>query len=69
MSESAQARRPEGWLNVREYAGRLIVKAGGQWNLHTVQRIERELGRLSASKDKRVTIDLGAVEIMDTAGA
>lgn len=69
MSESAAARRPEGWLQAREEGGALAIAAGGQWNLRTAQRMERDVARFASFKGKSATIDLGAVETLDTAGA
>lgn len=69
MSESAEARRPEGWLKAREEGGALAISAGGRWNLRTAQHMERDVAKLAAFKGKQATIDLGAIETLDTAGA
>ncbi len=58
-----------GWIETRRDGDRFVVTLGGRWNIGEAARLDRDLGGLSPDGAKAVTIDIGGVERLDTAGA
>jgi phospholipid/cholesterol/gamma-HCH transport system permease protein len=59
-----------GWFKRGEEAsGRLLVQAGGSWDVASVERLDVDLRGFSAGPGTAVVFDLAAVERLDTAGA
>ena len=58
-----------GWFETRIEGDRLILSAGGRWVIGTLAGIDAELRRLAPGGARRASIDIAAVERLDTAGA
>jgi phospholipid/cholesterol/gamma-HCH transport system permease protein len=58
-----------GSLEVTREGEITVVKAGGDWTVGSVTRLDRALRRLSVAPAQNMLLDLGAVERLDTAGA
>jgi phospholipid/cholesterol/gamma-HCH transport system permease protein len=56
-------------LAAGEEPGSLTLTAAGEWLVETAAEIDRRLRALRLPTDRRVTIDLAAVDRLDTAGA
>ena len=52
-----------------EEAGSIVLRAAGEWLVATAAALDQRLRRLEIPRGRRVTLDLGGVERLDTAGA
>ena len=60
----------DGWLKAAAGAdGALLLQAGGHWDARNVARLDRQLRALAPTDKAAMTLDLAAVERLDTAGA
>jgi phospholipid/cholesterol/gamma-HCH transport system permease protein len=57
-----------GWLVSAEREGALVLSIGGAWNAASIAPLDRDLARVEPAA-RPVTLDLGALETLDTAGA
>ncbi|HUK60212.1 MAG TPA: MlaE family lipid ABC transporter permease subunit [Stellaceae bacterium] len=57
------------WIEPEGDADTLVLRAGGEWSLAGAAALDRRLGTLRLPPARRVSIDLGALETLDTAGA
>ncbi|MEE8275411.1 MAG: MlaE family lipid ABC transporter permease subunit [Alphaproteobacteria bacterium] len=62
---SAQAE----WLKTTREGETLVVALAGPWDIGHADRLDRDLRGLSPGEAKGVRIDMGGVEMLDTAGA
>lgn len=58
-----------GWLHTSSEDGAFVLAAGGEWSIASVASLDGALRRVAPPGRARVTIDLGALERLDTAGA
>ena len=59
----------EGWIEAEGAGDALVLRAGGEWRIADAAALDRKCGALRLPPSRRVRIDLGAVEALDTAGA
>ena len=57
------------WIEPEGDGDRLVLRAGGEWSLAGASALDQRLGALRLPPARRVSIDLGAIEALDTAGA
>jgi len=57
------------WLRMAPDTGVLRVEPGGDWTVSRIAKVDGRLRKLSVPRGEKVTIDLAAVEKLDTAGA
>jgi phospholipid/cholesterol/gamma-HCH transport system permease protein len=57
------------WIEPESQGDTLVLRAGGEWSLAGAAALDRRLGALRLPPAPRVSIDLGALEALDTAGA
>ncbi len=57
------------WIEPESHGDALVLRAGGEWSLAGAAALDRRLGTLRLPPARRVSIDLGALEALDTAGA
>jgi phospholipid/cholesterol/gamma-HCH transport system permease protein len=57
------------WIEPNGDGDSLVLKAGGEWSLAGAASLDRRLGALHLPPARRVSIDLAALEALDTAGA
>ena len=58
-----------GWMKTEREGERFVVALGGRWKIGEAARLDRELRAVSPGPAKAVSIDIGGVEALDTAGA
>ncbi len=58
-----------GWIEPEGDGDRLVLRAGGEWSLAGAAALDRKLGALRLPPARHVSIDLSALEALDTAGA
>ena len=58
-----------GWLKHREDAGKVIITAGGDWDVRQSVALDAELQTIPHKPGAEVTIDLREITRLDTAGA
>ncbi len=58
-----------GWMRTERDGERFVVALGGRWKIGEAARLDRELRAVSPGPAKAVSIDIGGVEALDTAGA
>lgn len=63
------ARMDKAWADASENPSLLTVSVGGDWRIANVGRLFERLQKLTVPRDKPVTLDLGDIEDLDTAGA
>jgi phospholipid/cholesterol/gamma-HCH transport system permease protein len=56
-------------LSLTEEGGALILRASGEWRLNSAAELDAQLSRLRLPSGRRVTLDLSAVDRLDSAGA
>ncbi len=57
------------WIEPEGDGDALVLRAGGEWSLAGAAVLDQRLGALRVPPARRVSIDLGAIEALDTAGA
>ncbi len=62
-------RTASGWFKTEREGERLRVIAGGSWETGALAKLDGGLRRLAAEPVRFASIDLSAVDSMDTAGA
>jgi len=60
---------PAATITQSEEPGRLVLAAAGTWLVATAAALDRRLRSLELPQGQRVSLDLAAVERLDTAGA
>src|SRR4051794_5720559 len=60
---------PPATIDASQEAGVLILRAAGHWVVATAADLDRRLRALDLPTGRPVTLDLAAVERLDTAGA
>jgi phospholipid/cholesterol/gamma-HCH transport system permease protein len=58
-----------GWLRSEASGDRLVLRAGGDWDVANATALDALLRQLSPQGMRRISLDLGEVERFDTAGA
>ncbi len=58
-----------GWMRTERDGERFVVALGGRWRIGEAARLDREMRGVSPGPAKAVSIDIGGVEALDTAGA
>ncbi len=59
----------QGWLEIVERDGLLVVEAGGLWTLRNAARLDAEIRQVPAPGPRPVHFDITEVKLLDTAGA
>ncbi len=59
----------DGWIRTEREGDRLVLTAGGRWQISTLADIDTTLRDLTAGSARRARIDLAAVETLDSTGA
>ncbi|MDH3689168.1 MAG: MlaE family lipid ABC transporter permease subunit [Gammaproteobacteria bacterium] len=58
-----------GWLEATDTAGKLLLTAGGRWDIENAGALDARLHRYADTASVDVELDISAVDILDTAGA
>lgn len=58
-----------GWLKAEDTADRLLLTAGGRWDIEHAGSLDGRLNQCAASASADVRLDISGIEILDTAGA
>lgn len=59
----------EGWLKTADGGDGLSLQAGGRWDVESAARLDSELNDIVGRARRAVTVDMAAVQRLDTAGA
>lgn len=70
LAAGARSRSAAAWVRAEEGEGRLLVSAGGRWDIRAASELSRTLAALApADGVAAVTVDMADIEALDTSGA
>jgi phospholipid/cholesterol/gamma-HCH transport system permease protein len=58
-----------GWIDKVQQGGTLVLRVGGPWLVADARMLDQRVRSLTVTGERRVRLDLGAVDALDTVGA